>query len=89
MSELNTIITDLKVGDYGNSGDHHDNIQQQEEVTNSKQLQEQCTEAMKLHTVLGSEMGAVSKAAETMRHKSDELCYHLLSSLQNSQQKQV
>ena len=52
-------------------------------------LQVQCTEAMKLHTVLGSEMGAVSKAADTMRHKSDELCYHLLSSLQNSQQKQV
>ena len=61
----------------------------QEEVRDNKQLQEHCTEAMKLHTILGSEMGAVSKAAETMRHKSDELCYHLLSSLQNSQQKQV
>lgn len=58
-------------------------------MTVSKQLQEQCSEAMKLHTVLGGEMGAVNKATETMRHKSDELCYHLLSSLQNSQQKQV
>jgi len=43
-------------------------------------------EVMKYHTLLGSEMGAVSKAAEAMRHKADELCYHLLSSLQNSQQ---